>query len=291
MIEKYDLAVTCYRCARCETPIQVPSDELYWFAGPEDSAFWCPICEDMPQATIVGCPAADLPPELQLPKGFVLRPVPSAEPGDVSRWNVLLRPYSKRSFLKQYRAWLTLKADSPLCALESDVSIRAKFDPATQRYTDGIETTISDACTGAPCQFLALKALQPEKVECTILRALCDTKGQFGLCQTGDEAMLLQQYVLLTGDQHFPMLIPQVSILRGSRRADFLCFVPVSRFQYQKVAVLVDRAGKDAKAIADEDAAYQREGFTIKRIVIDPADHSLSYFKRARELSLWLQTL
>ncbi len=290
MIERYDLAVTCYCCDRCGTPIQVPSDEFYWFAGPEDSAFWCATCEDMPQASIVGCPAADLPPEIQLPKGFVLCAVPSAEPGDVSNWNVLFRPYSKRSFLKQYRAWLTLKADGPLCSLESDVSIRAKFDPATQRYTDKIETTISDTCNGLPCQFLARRALQPEQVECTILRTLCDTKGRFALCQTGDEAMLLQQYVLLTGDQHFPMLIPQVSILRGARRADFLCFVPVSRFQYHKVAVLVDRPGKDAKVITDEEAAYRQEGFEVKRIVIDPTD-GLSYFKRARELCLWLQAL
>ena len=290
MIEKYDLAVTWYRCTRCRTPIEVPSDSFYRFSGAEDPAFWCPTCEDMPQAAIVGTPAADLPPELQLPNGFVLRSVPSAKPGDVFTWNVLFRPYSKRSFLRQYRAWLALKSDCPICALESDVSVRAKFDPEIQRYSAEIETTISDICAGAPCQFLARKALQHEEVQCTALRALCDTRGKFGLCQTGDEAMLLQQYVVLTGDEHFPMLIPQVSILRGARRADFLCFVPVSRFQYQKVAVLVDRPGKDAKVITDEDAAYGLEGFVVKRIVIDPTA-GLSYFNRARGLCLWLQAL
>ena len=64
MIEKYDLAVTWYRCTRCRTPIEVPSDSFYRFSGAEDPAFWCPTCEDMPQAAIVGTPAADLPPEL-----------------------------------------------------------------------------------------------------------------------------------------------------------------------------------------------------------------------------------
>lgn len=100
--------------------------------------------------------------------------------------------------------------------------------------------------------------------------------------------MVLQQYLILTGEEQFPMLIPQPAILKGKRRPDFVCFVPVSKYQFQKVVVLVDRPGKDSDQAQQENKEYASEGFRVRRILVDPSDRSSSYFKLARELVLWL---
>jgi hypothetical protein len=84
------------------------------------------------------------------------------------------------------------------------------------------------------------------------------------------------------------MLIPQPSILHGKRRPDFICYVPVTRFQYHKVAVLVDRPGKDPQMIAAENSDYNQQDFIVKRLLVEPQQ---SPFKRARELVLWLGSL
>ena len=93
MKEFYDRYSTRYYCDRCGTPIEIESNSFYEFAGVEDPNFWCPSCEDLPQAEIFGTPAKDLPKELHLPKGFVCRIVPLAEPGDVKNWNIIYRPF------------------------------------------------------------------------------------------------------------------------------------------------------------------------------------------------------
>jgi len=293
MQDRYDLRVTKYFCTRCGTPIDVPSDSFYWFGGTNDPAFWCPTCEDFPRADYPGIPAEDVPRELHVgkDKGFPLRSVPTAEPSDVNDWNLLYRPYSKRSFLKQYIDWLTLSGVEPRCTLSSTVTTAAKFDPVTQQYIDEIEYTITDDCENAECQFLQHSTLKPEEVACPIMRMLCDVRGPYGLCDTGDEAMILQQFLTLTGERHFPMLVPQASILRGKRRADFVCFVPLTKFQYHKMAVLVDRPGKHRSAIEAENSEYKNEGFVVERILIDRKDPQTSYFKIARELALRLERL
>ena len=100
--------------------------------------------------------------------------------------------------------------------------------------------------------------------------------------------MILQQYLILTGGVHFPMLIPQASILKGKRRADFLCFVPLTKFQYRKIAVLVDRPGKKPSELRLENTDYESEDFVVRRILIDRKN---SYFKIARELVNWIEAL
>lgn len=87
------------------------------------------------------------------------------------------------------------------------------------------------------------------------------------------------------------MLIPQPSLFKGKKRPDFVCFVPVAKFQYHKVVVLVDRFGKDPTVSSREDAEYKGEGYVVRRVVVDPTDRGNSYFKRARELVLWFQSL
>lgn len=83
------------------------------------------------------------------------------------------------------------------------------------------------------------------------------------------------------------MLIPQPSILHGKRRPDFVCFVPITKFQYLKIVVLVDRPGKLPSIIATENAEYEQQGFIVKRVLIDS---QTTYFKLARELVLWLES-
>ncbi len=290
MKDRYDLSVTRYRCKRCDTTIDVDSDTFYYFGGVDDQSFWCPSCEDLPQAEIVGVPAEELPTELQLLKGFCLTPVPPAEMPDVETWNLLYRSYSKRSFLQQYLGWVKLAGAESYCDAASNATVNAKFDRHKQVYTSELEYKIGDTCADTICQFLGSDCVKPEEVRCSMIRMLCDTKGRYGLCQTGDEAMILQQFLLITGDEHFPMLIPQPSVLKGKKRPDFICFVPVTRFQYQKVVVLVDRPGKDKGQTSKEDADYQSMGFIVRRVLIDPGDQGNSYFKRARELAVWLQS-
>jgi hypothetical protein len=269
----------------------VESDTFYNFSGPNDSSFWCPTCEDLPHADAVGSPAEDLPTELQLLKDFRLRAVPTAEIPDVDTWNLLYRPYSKRSFLQQYVGWLKLSGAESVCEPASNATVHAKFDRYKQVYTNELECEIEDICADGACHFLGDSCLKPEQVCCSVVRLLCDVKGDGGLCDTGDEAMILQQYLLVTGGKHYPMLIPQPSVLKGKKRPDFICFVPISKFQYHQVVVLVDRLGKDQRQTSKEDAEYKSQGFLVRRILIDPADHGNSYFKRARELVLWLQSL
>lgn len=156
----YDRCKTRYVCTRCRTPIDIESDTFHWFSGPDDSAFWCPTCEDLPRADFLGTPAENLPTELQLPKNFVCRIVPLAEPGDVKSWNLLYRPYSKRSFLRQYLEWVQLNGNER-CQLRSSATVSATFDPATQRYTNALTYELSDICSDAPCQFLRSQSLQP----------------------------------------------------------------------------------------------------------------------------------
>lgn len=288
MKEIYDRRETRYICERCKTPINVESDTFHWFSGPEDPSFWCPTCEDLPSADVVGTPAQDLPTQLQLPKDFLCRIVPLAEPRDVQQWNMLHRPYSKRSFLRQYVDWLKL-GGADTCPVESSVTVSSRFDVATQQYTKELIYELSDSCSNAPCQFLQSRSLQPDEINCLIIKALCDTKGEHGLCQTGDEAMILQWFLIITGAEHFPMLIPQASILKGKRRPDFVCFIPLGKFQYEKVVVLVDRPGKPTAMVEDENREYQRAGFMVRRIEINT--ESKSYFKLARELATWIENL
>ena len=291
MKDRYDLCVTKYRCKRCGTPINVESDTFYYFSGPDDSSFWCPACENLPQADAVGVAAEELPTELQLLKGFCLTAVPPAEMPDVDSWNLLYRSYSKRSFLQQYLGWLKLSGAESLCEPAPNVTVNARFDRHRQVYTKELEYQIADTCGNAACQFLRANCLKPEQVTCALVRLLCDVKGAYGLCETGDEAMILQQYLLVTGGEHFPMLIPQPAVLKGKKRPDFICFVPATKFQYQKVVVLVDRPSKDEAENSREDADYKSQGFLVRRILVDPGDVGNSYFKRARELVLWLQSL
>ena len=282
----YDRYETRYICTRCNTPINVASDTFHWFSGTDDPAFWCPTCEDLPSADFLGTPAHDLLAQFQLLKDFTCRIVPLAEPGDVKQWNLLYRPYSKRSFLRQYAEWMQLKG-TETCNLQSSAAVSATFDPATQRYTNQPTYELQDTCSDAPCQFLRSRSLQPDEIDCPTIKALCDTKGTYGLCQTGDEAMLLQWYLIITGAEHFPMLIPQASILKGKRRADFLCFIPLSKFQYKQVAVLVDRPGKSPDLLGAETEDYKQAGFEVKRIDIPP--ERKSYFKLARDLATWIE--
>ena len=284
--DKYFRSLSLYECRRCGMPIEVESDQFYEFSGPDDPNFWCPNCQDLPQADIIGTPAEQLPAELPLPKGFTVKTVPFAEPTDVDTWNEKFKPYSKRSFLHQYLAWVTLSGSSVPCSLNSSLTAVAPFDAATQQYDKSITYHVEDLCDGRPCEFLRNETLKPTKVRCATILQLCDVGGGFGLCETGDEAMLLQQYLLLSGDEHFPMLIPQPSILKGARRPDFVAFVPVTKFQYHKIAILVDRPGKDAGRMKSEERDYEQDSYVVRRVLIDGQG---SYYKKARELVLWMQ--
>lgn len=286
MKDIYNHNVTLYKCKRCNTTFEIESDSFHWFQSADDAHFWCPACEDMPQAEIVGHAAENLPLELLLPKNFTCRIVPLLEPREIDNANILYRPYSKRSFLQQYIEWIR-SSNGSTCKLSSEITVSPSFDPEKQIYTSSLDYRIYDSCNYSVCQFLQSNTIKPENIKCSIIEMLCDTKGAYGLCQTGDEAMILQQYLILTGAEHFPMLIPQASILKGKRRPDFICFVPVSKFQYYKVAILIDRPGKEPTNIRAENDEYQNEGYVIKRINIEP--NNKSYFKIARELSLWIQ--
>jgi hypothetical protein len=291
MRQRYNLCITKYICGRhgCGSPIELESASLYEFAGPDDPAFWCPKCEDLPHAELVGWPATDLPPRLQLPQGFVLFHVPRFKPTeDLDSANLLYRPYSQRSFLRQYIDWLKLKGIERICEFSSSATCFKKFDPTSQAFTDEIDCDLQDHCDGAPCQFLrfeTLKHVSEDELYCAVLKRLCDARGPYRLCQTRDEAQILLNYLLLTGADHFPMLIPQPSILSGWKRPDFLCFVPITRYQYHRVVVLVDRPGKDPKSVEAEQFAYEHQGYLVERILIDwEGDTHFSYFKAARAL-------
>ena len=285
MKDKYCRRLSLYECRRCHMPIEVASDRLYWFSGPDDPHFWCPNCQDLPQADLVGTPAEELPAELPLHKGFTLKIVPPAEPSDVEKWNEIFHPYSKRSFLRQYLDWIMLSDPSAPCSLNSSLTAVAPFDAATQQYYESITYQVEDLCDGRPCEFLRNETLKPIGVHCSTIEQVCEVEGRFGLCDTGDEAMLLQQYLLLSGDEDFPMLIPQPKILKGARRPDFIAFVPVTKFQYRKMVILVDRPGKDADRMKSEEHHYEQDGYYVRRVLIDGG----SYFKKARELVLWMQ--
>lgn len=184
----YDNDITRYYCKRCRTPIEVESDRSYWFTGPDDPEFWCSACQDLPQAETLGTPAENLPTRFLLPKGFLCRPVPLVELSEIRNANLLYRPYSKRSFLRQYADWLVLQGLDRPCLLRSQVLAGATFDPQAQEYTTAIDYQITDGCGERSCAFLRLQAVSPTELECQVAQLLCDTRGQYGLCQTGDEA-------------------------------------------------------------------------------------------------------
>ena len=293
MRHRYDLAVTRYICdrQRCKAPIDVPSDSFYEFSGPDDPAFWCPSCQDLPRARLVGIPAKELPPQLPLLNGFTLCSVPRLEPSDdPDAANLIYRPFSTRSFLRQYIDWLVLN-DAPCnCQLGSSASFFKRFDADLQRYTDDVDYELLDQCDDRPCQFLRSETLKPvsdDQIYCSALQLLCGTQSQFALCQTKDESNILRNYLLISGGDHFPMIVPQASILSGEKRPDFICFIPATKFQYQPVVLLVDRPGKLARQIDTENSIYENQGYRVRRIVVD-WDSGFSYFKAARELKNWI---
>ena len=214
MRHRYDLSVTRYICDRpgCNTHIDIPSDSLYEFAGVEDSHFWCPKCEDLPSARILGRPASQLPQKMQLPKQFFLRPVPLVDPSDdLEASNLIYRPYSKRSFLRQYVDWLTLRGVDRVCPFHSSATCFRKFDEAIQRYTGEIDYELIDECDGLLCQFLhtaMLKHLPDDQLTCTTLQVLCSTGQSYSFCDTGDEAQILRNYLLLSGGRSLPNVDP-----------------------------------------------------------------------------------
>ena len=295
MRHRYDLAVTRYICdrARCKTTLDVPSDTFYEFAGPNDPAFWCPSCEDLPMARPVGVPATDLPVQLPLLNGFTMHSVPRLEPSDdPSAANLIYRPYSQRSFLRQYVDWLVLKNVDHACHLASSASCFKRFDTNLQRYTDEIDYELIDQCDDGACQFLRTETLKPitdDQIHCSTLQMLLRTQTPYGLCQTKDESNILRNYLLISGGDHFPMMIPQPSILSGQKRPDFICFIPLTTFQYQPVAVLIDRPGKLCEDIDAENSIYEDQGYRVKRILVD-WDSGFSYFKAARELKNWVES-
>ena len=83
MKAQYEDGRTRYLCERCHYPIEVEGDSFYEFSGPEDLNFWCPNCQDLPRASLVGVAATSLPLELRLQDRFTLHIVPTAEPGDI----------------------------------------------------------------------------------------------------------------------------------------------------------------------------------------------------------------
>ncbi len=292
---RYDLAVTRYICDRpkCQTPFDIASDTLYEFTSAEDSNFWCPACECEPCARLLGTPASDLPHTLQLPQQFSIQPVPRLDPSDdVESGNLMYRPYSQRSFLRQYLDWLLLRGVDAVCDFHPSATCFKKFDPDTQRYTDDIAYELVDDCKGSPCQFLrteTVKPLRDNEIVCDCIKLLCATQPPYGLCQTNDEANILRNYLLISGGDHFPMLIPQPSILSGAKRPDFLCFIPITQFQYQPVAVLVDRPGKPVQELDKENSIYDRQGYHVRRILVDWGS-GFSYFKAAREFKNWVES-
>jgi hypothetical protein len=203
MRQRYDLSITRYICDRknCQTPIDIPSDTLYEFAGIGDSYFWCPKCEDLPSARLLGALASSLPQKLQLFNQFVLQPVPLLEPADdLNSANLMYRPYSQRSFLRQYLDWLNLRGADPSCAFRPSATRFKKFDLVTQLYTNEIDYELVDHCSGSPCQFLrteTLKPLRDDEMTCPTINRLCSTKDSFRLCETGDEANILRDYLLI----------------------------------------------------------------------------------------------
>jgi hypothetical protein len=141
----------------------------------------------------------------------------------------MCRPYSKRSFLRQYLDWLVVCGVDPVCDFRPIATRSKKFDPLTQRYTNEIDYELADHCSEFRCRFLreeTLKPLRYDQVACSTIDRLCGNGASFGLCQTGYEAKILRNYLLISGGDHFPMLIPQPSILSGQKRPDFLCLFP-----------------------------------------------------------------
>ncbi len=182
----YDKAATRYYCDRCGTPIEIESETFYEFSGPDDPNFWCPSCEDLPHAVLRGVSAEGLPRELALPKGFSCRLVPYAQPGTAENSNILYRPYSTRSFLRQYVDWLRFLGANDICDLRSDVAVNATFDTELQQYTNHLEYLISDICHGKPCHFLQMGTVKPAEPDCKVINKLCNVNDVHGLCETGD---------------------------------------------------------------------------------------------------------
>jgi len=287
MRTRYDLSVTRFICDRptCHTVIDVPSETLY------EGEVWCPRCDSEAWAKYVGTAATQLPDKLQLPKQFHLLPVPRLEPSDDLRSaNLLFRPYSQRSFLRQYIEWLKLGRLEHICDFQPSATCFKRYDTERQCYTDEIDYELVDECNGRACQFLRTETVKPirdDELWCVALKNLCSVGKPESFCDTNDEAQLLRNFLLLTGGDHFPMLIPQASILSGQKRPDFLCFVPITAFQYQPTAILVDRPAKPSTALDNETKEYENLGYTVKRILVE-RDHGFSYFKAARELKNWL---
>jgi len=147
---------------------------------------------------------------------------------------------------------------------------------------------IRDTCGLAACHFLAHAKLKPEFTACKVIEVLCSSNSEHGLCDTRDEAALLRHYIEFTGTDHFPMLIPQPALFTGRRRPDFLVLVPITRFQYRFVIVLIDRPGKSDDRVRTENEDYTRHGYVVKRLTVGGQE---SHFKLARDLKNWIEVL
>jgi hypothetical protein len=111
---------------------------------------------------------------------------------------------------------MKLQAGDKMCELEASATCYKRFDPELQRYTDEIDYELVDNCNSTLCQFLRTETLKPlsaDEVNCSVLKQLYNIQSRYSLCETGDEAQILWNYLLVTGAEHFPMLIPQASVL------------------------------------------------------------------------------
>lgn len=111
------------------------------------------------------------------------------------------------------------------------------------------------------------------------------------LCQTSAERRFLHDYIRFVKDRQFPMLIPQPWIGIGARRRpDFLAFVPITFWQYKKVAIELDAGHREEQAVSDSarNDFLRQNGYEVYSV----RDQSL-YFHEVRSLvekfESWMQ--
>jgi len=102
-------------------------------------------------------------------------------------------------------------------------------------------------------------------------------------CQTDPERKFLRQYLSFAKGRNFPMLIPQPRIgIAERRRPDFVVFVPLQYYKYNRYAIELDGGHSDAQSTADKqrDSELAKENYTV--LSLRPSERG--YFEEVQKL-------
>lgn len=141
-------------------------------------------------------------------------------------------------------------------------SVRSFLHQATRHFNDCVyNCEIPDRVFGEPV-FSDMCRHEDEwddSHECDVLKGWSRGKGPcatwtkvLALCQTPTEQRFLHDYIRYVKDRQFPMLLPQVRIgIAERRRPDFVVFLPMQFWRYQKIAVQLDGAHPGESVASD----------------------------------------